>query len=111
MATKTKLKGTGPKQNQDLINMMNDQKFEELATYLTELMQGYQRAGQAINRLERFEFGLIKVLLDRGLIKYDDVLAAMSALDQAEDIEVYWGVKQASETVTEVVAQGSVEET
>lgn len=71
---------------------MNEKKFDELATYVSELVQGMQRAGQAINRLERFQFSLIKVLLGTGM-SYEDLQAAMDLLDRSDDIEVFWGVK------------------
>jgi hypothetical protein len=104
-------KNAGPKHNQALINMMTDKKFDEIAAYVAELVEGYKRAGQAINRLERFQFGLIKILLDKKALTYDELQAAMALLDQSNDLEVYWGVKQADEPITEVVGQESGEET
>lgn len=106
MTTKQK----SPKQDQSLINLTNDKKFDELATYVTELVNGYQRAGQAINRLERFQFSLIKIVLDKGLMTYDELVAAMQQLDSAEDIEVYWGVKGAHETAPETVNTDGIAE-
>lgn len=100
MATKT----PAPKQNQALINMTNDRKFDELATYVTELLQGYQRAGQAINRLERFQFALIKVLLDRKVMTYEEVQTAMAQLDNVDDIEVFWGVRKETSEVSDEAA-------
>ena len=90
MSNKTKTQK--PKYNQPLINMMNEKKFDELAAYISELVQGMQRAGQAINRLERFQFGLIKVLLSTGM-SYEELKDAMAQLDRSDDIEVFWGVK------------------
>ena len=104
-------KNAGPKHNQALINMMTDKKFDEIATYVADLLEGYQRAGQAIHRLEKFQFSLIKIMLNKKWASYEELQEAMALLDQSNDLEVYWGVKQVSEPVTEVVAQGSVEET
>jgi hypothetical protein len=103
-------KQSANKQNQALINLTNDKKFDELAAYVTELVQGYQRAGQAINRLERFQFSLIKVILDKGLMTYGELVSAMQQLDGAEDIEVYWGVKGAYETAPETVNTDGIAE-
>jgi hypothetical protein len=107
MSTKSKTPKT-PKtlHNQVLVNLMNEKKFDELATYVSELVQGMQRAGQAINRLERFQFSLIKILLGTGM-KYEELQAAMDLLDRSDDIEVFWGVKAPS-SVDEPAQAGEV---
>lgn len=87
---------------------MNDKKFDELATYVSELVQGMQRAGQAINRLERFQFSLIKVLLGTGM-SYEELKAAMALLDNSDDIEVFWGVKEPIQAVDLNVDQSPAE--
>lgn len=86
-----------PKHNQAMINLMNEKKFDEIATYVAELVEGYRRAGQAINRLERYQFGLIKILLDSKTVTYDQLQSAMALLDQSNDLEVFWGVKKSEE--------------
>lgn len=97
MSTKNTSKAKAPqteaKTAQARINRENEKKFNELALYVTELLQGFQQAGRAINRLERYHFGLIRVLLDRGHLTYDQLKEAMEELDRSEDIEVFWGVK------------------
>ena len=73
-----------------------------IATHMTKLANnqeafhvGLQAASTAVNRLERYGFSLIRVLLDKGVLQYDDILQAGIELDKATDLEVYWGVKGA----------------
>jgi len=55
--------------------------------------------------LERFQFGLIRVLLDQKALTYEQLQKAMQELDQAEDIEVYWGVREKEAEVSDIPPQ------
>jgi hypothetical protein len=67
-----------------LANVVNNQNA---------LHEGLRNASGAVNRTERFLFSLIRVVLERTDIEYDDLQSAMVELAEANDLEVYWGAK------------------
>ncbi|MAP22570.1 MAG: hypothetical protein CL582_16705 [Alteromonadaceae bacterium] len=62
--------------------------------YVSELLRGYQSAGQAINRLETHVFSLFKVLLDKELLTWEEFSKARDELQEHEDLFEFWGVKE-----------------
>jgi hypothetical protein len=65
--------------------------------YVSELLRGYQAAGQAINRLETHLFSLFKILLDNESMTWEGFVEARDSLVQHEDLLDYWDVKEIAE--------------
>lgn len=59
---------------------------------IKDLMEAYQLAGKAINRLETFTFSLVKVILDNNLITYEELSNHCKSLAETETLEEFWGV-------------------
>ena len=59
---------------------------------IKDLMEAYQLAGKAINRLETFTFSLVKVVLDSNLISYAELSSHCRCLSETETLEEFWGV-------------------
>ena len=69
----------------------------QTAHNVQQLVQAIENTSFAINRLERFTFALIKVLLDQAPLReqqYKALQAAIAQLDGVDDLEVFWDVKE-----------------
>ena len=56
--------------------------------------QGLDMAGLAINRTESFIFSAVKLMLDKGLITFDEIMAAQDELAETDNLYTYWGVPE-----------------
>lgn len=62
--------------------------------YISELLRGYQMAGQAINRLETHLFSLFKICFDKEIMDWPKFMAAQEGLMKNEDLLTFWQVKE-----------------
>lgn len=67
--------------------------------YVSELLRGYQAAGQAINRLETHLFSLFKILLSNESMTWEGFVDARESLMEHEDLTEFWGVKEIAEAL------------
>lgn len=96
MSNKSKNAKTARKSNQptqELTNLRLKAQIQELSKYAADLFTGLERAGRAIARLERFQFATTQLLLQKGVMTYPEMTAAIEELLKSDDLEVYWGVK------------------
>jgi hypothetical protein len=108
-------KPKGPKENPALKRLQLEAQVRELtmrgagmaeqlgkmAEHLTRVVnnqnalhEGLQNASVALNRTEQYLFSLIRAVLEKTDLSYDDVLEAIDDLAGATDLEVYWGAKE-----------------
>ena len=82
---------------------------------LGELFTGYEQAGKAVNRVEQFLFCTIRILIDKGILDFNQLGPLCDELLQSEDLLKFWGVSEepaedSSEEVTNDSEEDSEEE-
>jgi hypothetical protein len=77
---------------QNAENATIDDKVNAHEHYLIQLLQGFEVSGHAINRLERFTFALVKVLLDREIFSFPEYEKLMEEVMSYDDLTKFWGV-------------------
>ena len=64
--------------------------------FCSEQLLVNERSAEAIIRLERMLFSVVKLLLAKGTL-WEEIAAAMEALDGQENLYQYWGVPEPKE--------------
>lgn len=83
----------------------------QTAHNVQQLVQAIENTSFAINRLERFTFALVKVLMDQAPVRehqYELLQTAMQQMGEVDDLEVFWGVKEPP-TPEELAARAAAE--
>lgn len=83
--------------------------LETTARYLNSILGSVTSMAQAVERLEKFTFSLIKLSIERG-ISYEEIRAAMDQLATENDLEVFWGAKPRPEPAEETAPGGEERE-
>ena len=70
------------------------ERLTMLETLVLRNHGGLEVAGMAINRCESFIFASVKLLLDKGVVTFEEIMAAQDELAETDNLYTYWGVPE-----------------